>query len=255
MLKQRVLTDADVAAFKRDGFLVKRGLFSPEEMTEIAGWIDECEALPEVPGKYMMYFEESLLDGRSRILNRLENIYPYHAGLQKLFDGDRMMGAVSELLGEPAVLYKDKVNFKLPGGDGFKPHQDQQAGWSTYADFFITALLSIDTATVSNGCLELSAGWHDRGLIGAEWKPLDDELCARLDMQPCETVSGDVVFFDSYAPHGSGPNLTELKRRVLYVTYNAAAAGDHRAQYYADKRASYPPDIERDPAKSYSFKV
>ena len=108
---------------------------------------------------------------------------------------------------------------------------------------------------MSNGCLELSAGWHDRGLIGAEWKPLDDELCARLDMQPCETVSGDVVFFDSYAPHGSGPNLTELKRRVLYVTYNAASAGDHRVQYYADKRASFPPDIERDPSKSYSFKV
>jgi hypothetical protein len=42
---------------------------------------------------------------------------------------------------------------------------------------------------------------------------------------------------------------------VLYVTYNRASAGDHRQRYYADKRASYPPDIERDPAKTYVFRV
>jgi len=32
-------------------------------------------------------------------------------------------------------------------------------------------------------------------------------------------------------------------------------AGDHLAQYYADKRKSYPPDIERDPDKEYVFRV
>jgi ectoine hydroxylase-related dioxygenase (phytanoyl-CoA dioxygenase family) len=69
------------------------------------------------------------------------------------------------------------------------------------------------------------------------------------------TEPGDVVFFDSFAPHGSGPNMSDHKRRVLYVTYNRAADGDHRKQYYADKRASYPPDIERDPQKDYQFRV
>jgi hypothetical protein len=42
---------------------------------------------------------------------------------------------------------------------------------------------------------------------------------------------------------------------VLYLTYNRAREGDHRARYYADKRETYPPDIERDPAKQYVFKV
>jgi hypothetical protein len=49
--------------------------------------------------------------------------------------------------------------------------------------------------------------------------------------------------------------MTDQKRRVLYVTYNRKADGDRRAQYYADKRASYPPDIERDPNKEYRFRV
>ena len=49
--------------------------------------------------------------------------------------------------------------------------------------------------------------------------------------------------------------MTDGKRRVLYVTYNAKSSGDHREQYYVDKRLSYPPDIERDPSKDYVFRV
>jgi ectoine hydroxylase-related dioxygenase (phytanoyl-CoA dioxygenase family) len=69
------------------------------------------------------------------------------------------------------------------------------------------------------------------------------------------THPGDVVFFDSYTPHASGPNLTSERRRVLYITYNRLSAGDHRVRYYEDKRKSFPPDIERDPTKTYTFRV
>jgi ectoine hydroxylase-related dioxygenase (phytanoyl-CoA dioxygenase family) len=69
------------------------------------------------------------------------------------------------------------------------------------------------------------------------------------------TEPGDVLFFDSYAPHASKPNLTEKARRILYLTYNLAADGDHRARYYAEKRANFPPDIERAPGAEYRFRV
>ena len=55
--------------------------------------------------------------------------------------------------------------------------------------------------------------------------------------------------------HAWGPNLTEGRRRVLHITYNRRSAGDHRVRYYADKRASFPPDIERDPTRTYTFRV
>lgn len=255
MTQNRQLTDQQISDFRRDGFVVVRGMFSAEEMKDLTAWTDEVESLPEVPGKYMMYFEQSLNGNGARLLNRMENFSPYHGGFQRLFDGDKLRGAVSDLLGEPAVLYKEKINFKLPGGDGFKPHQDQQAGWNVYADFFITALVSIDEATEENGCLELVAGYHDKGLLAPEWEPISDAQIAEMNPIPCPTKPGDVVFFDSFAPHGSGPNLSNKKRRVLYVTYNRMSDGDHRLQYYADKRASYPPDIEREAGKSYSYKV
>jgi hypothetical protein len=248
------LSPVQIERFHRDGFLIARALYSAEEMTKIAAWTDEVESWPEMPGKHMMYFETSLKDG-SRLLNRLENFVPYHDGFSALLRDGRMIGAVSQLLGEPAVLFKEKINFKKPGGDGFKPHQDQQAGWGRYADFFITAMVSIDRSTVENGALELAAGHHDKGLVHKEWEPLNDDDMAGMDFVTCATEPGDAVFFDSFAPHGSGPNMTGDKRRILYITYNRASAGDHLAQYYADKRKSYPPDIERDLGKEYVFRV
>jgi ectoine hydroxylase-related dioxygenase (phytanoyl-CoA dioxygenase family) len=166
-----------------------------------------------------------------------------------------MQLAVSELFGEAAVLFKDKINFKMPGGDGFKEHQDVQAGWDDFADIHITAMIAIDETNEANGSLEMIAGMHRQGVLGSMWAPLTDEDTRHVDYVPVHCKPGDAVFFDSYAPHRSQPNRTDQARRVLYITYNKRSEGDSREQYYTEKRNNYPPDIERDPDKDYSFKV
>ena len=248
-------TRDELAAYARDGFAVVRGLFEPAEVAAIRAWTDEVQGWPEVPGRYMVYGEQSLTEPGRRLVNRIENFYPYHPGFEALFDGERLLGRVGELFGEPAILFKDKINLKMPGGDGFKPHQDQQAGWSTYASLFVTALVAIDAATGENGCLELAAGHHTRGLIGKEWTPLTEDDLRGVAFVAYPTQPGDVVFFDSFVPHRSGPNLTAEPRRVLYVTNNRRSEGDHRLRYYADKRRSYPPDCEREPGQQYVYRV
>ena len=246
------LTTEQIEEFKNTGFLVIRNLYDAEKMKTITKWTDEVTSYPEVPGKYMMYFEQSKLEPGKRILSRMEDIEPFHKGFSDLFTKGEIQQVASQLFGDEAVLFKDKINFKMPGGDGFKAHQDVQAGWDRYGKLHITALVSIDASTIENGCLEVASGYHNKGLIGESWKPLEEDA---LDYIPLPTGPGDAVFFDSFAPHRSGPNLTNNKRRVLYVTYNAAAEGDHRRQYYDDKRLSYPPDIEREPDKEYVFRV
>ena len=256
--ESRFASDREAAqreAFLRDGFVVVPGLFDEAEIARISDWTDDLERRPDEPGRAMKYFEPSLLRPGERVLQRIENFCPFHDGFAELCDGEKLRGSVARLLDEAAVLFKDKINFKLSGGDGFKPHQDQQAGWSAYADLFVTAMLSIDATTAENGCLELCAGHHTRGLLGGEWEPLTDDDMRRLGGRPVPTQPGDAVFFDSYTPHASGPNLTAERRRVLYITYNRRSAGDHRVRYYADKRKSFPPDIERDPSRTYTFRV
>ncbi len=92
-------------------------------------------------------------------------------------------------------------------------------------------------------------------MIGEEWKPLTDADVAGLGLTPVETAPGDVILFDSFVPHASADNLTDRPRRVLYLTYNRASDGDHRAAYYRDKHASFPPDIDRVPGREYVFRV
>ena len=89
-----------------------------------------------------------------------------------------------------------------------------------------------------------------KDLLGAS-----EEDMRRMNARAVPTRAGDVVFFDSYTPHASGANLTADRRRVLYITYNRLSAGDHRARYFADKRKSFPPDIEREPGRTYTFRV
>jgi len=255
MTTHRHFTDVELAAWRRDGFIVVRGLLGAAEIAEVTRWADALQAWPETPGKHMKYFDGSLAEPGARLLNRIENFCPYHEGFDRLINGDALRGRTAELLGGPAVLFKEKVNFKLPGGGGFEAHQDIQAGWASYAEMFVTALVGIDAATVENGCLEVAAGHHTRGMFGDMWQPLADDQLVGVDFAPVLTEPGDAVFFDCFTPHRSAPNLSDAPRRVLYVTYNRAAAGDHRAQYYADKRANYPPDCERDTDKEYAYRV
>lgn len=251
---EQIFSEQQVEQFRRDGFLLVRGMYSDEEVADISRWTDELSASPEVSGKDWKYFEKSQNDA-SRILCRIENFVPIHEGFAEQITRRRMHQAVSELFGEEAVLFKDKINFKLPGGDGFRKHQDVQAGWDVYADLHITAMIAIDETNEENGSLQMIAGMHKQGVLGSMWAPLTDEDTRHVNYVPVHCKPGDAVFFDSYAPHRSQPNRTDLARRVLYITYNKRSEGDSREQYYTEKRNNYPPDIERDPDKDYSFKV
>lgn len=246
------IKDQDVADFKRDGFVVARGAYSADQAKQFGQWAEDLVKMPEEPGRHWVYWEKSLKEEDEKIICRIENIRPFHAGFAAV--SESLRHGVSQLLGEEAVLFKEKINFKYPGADGFKPHQDSQAGWDDYADFFISALVCIDDATSENGCLQMVRGHHKRGLFRS-WEPLTDEDMAGMDFVDCPTAPGDVVFFDCYAPHGSQPNLSDKTRRIYFATFNKLSAGDHLDAYYADKRKSFPPDVEREAGKEYVFRV
>lgn len=249
------LSAAQRSDFDRDGYLALPGLFTPEEIARVGAAIDQLAARPPSKGNEMAYFEQSVTEPARQVLSRIEKFIEHDATLRAFVLDPRLGGVAAELLGEEAVLFKEKINFKLPGGRGFEPHQDIQPGWDTYADFFLSALVTIDPSTTANGCLELSPGHHKRGLLGEKWKPLTPEQLRGVEFRPFPTAPGDVVFFDCFVPHQSAPNLTDRPRRNVYLSYNRKSAGDHRAKYFADKRAAFPPDFERAAGAKYAFKV
>ena len=243
---------SQVEQFKKRGFTVLRHAFDGEAVAQFDAWATDLVQQPEASGRQWVYRDPSLLDPSQRIITRIERISPFHKGFESLTLALKPL--VEQLLGEPAALFKEKINFKFPGADGFKPHQDAQAGWNNYADFFVSALVCFDEATAANGCLQIVDNYEHKGLARL-WEPLTESDLAGMHWVDLPTQPGDVIFFDSYVPHASQPNMTDRMRRIYYATYNRASAGELMERYYADKHKSFPPDIDRDPSKRYVFRV
>ena len=226
-------TPGECARMARDGYLLVRNFFSSERIGQILRWIGELETAPEIRGRHWVYHEDSLTEPRRRLIQRIENFCPFHPGMDHLIRHGALSRWTGKLMGGQVVLFKEKIHFKMPGGLDSRPIRTSKQAGHRYAPRFVTALVTVDPATIENGCLEIVPGRHREGLIGEEWSPLDE---AELSLQPVPTAPGDAMFFDSFAPHASKPNFTNAPRRLLYLTYNLASNGDHRAQYYRKVR-------------------
>ena len=165
-----LLTAQQVAHYLSKAWVAVPGFFSLEQTAQISAWVEELERRPERPGAEMVYHEPKLNDPSVRLVQRIENFCAFHSGFGELVQ-DRLKSAIEVLMGEPALLFKDKINFKMAGGAGFEAHQDQQAGWSVYAPLFVTALVSIDAATLANGCLEIADAPRVAGLMERSGNP------------------------------------------------------------------------------------
>ncbi len=243
------LTPAQLAAWRRDALLVLPGALAGDALRTLHTWIEELQGWPETPGRWMKYFERGT---EARQLCRVEDFVPYHAGLAQLLCGDALMARLGELMGEPACLFKEKINYKLPGGAGFTAHQDAPAFDTFGHRYHITVLIAVDPQTRANGGLEFSDPVAEGELLPQRpGGAVAEATEAALPWRPLDLPAGSVAFFDSYIPHRSGTNASDQPRRGLYVTYNRAADGDRRADYFADKRATFPPEIEREPGVDY----
>lgn len=258
-LRSALLTPELLEQYDRDGFLLLKAkdVWTPAELKMLLAAVDEIQQWPDHKGKWMKYYEPDRRDPKgAKLLCRIENFTQYNPALDFLLTGDKLPALASDLFAQESVLYKEKVNMKLAGGAGFAPHQDVAAGWWMYGQsLHLSCLVSIDAATQANGALEVVAGRHKDGMLSDEWKELPADVVAAMDWKLVPTEPGDVLFFDSYVPHRSAVNDTDAPRRVLYATYAKAAEGDFRARYYADKRAAFPPDCEREAGKVYEYKI
>jgi phosphonate degradation associated HDIG domain protein len=244
------LREEQLEFWRTHGYLKIEGHLDTFECAALSAWVEDLRARPETPGKWMKYFERAANGDRQ--LCRVENFIQYHEGFDRLITGPRTLAMVSALFGEGAVLFKEKINYKLPGGAGFAPHQDAPAFTSFAQSLHITLMISVDATTPDNGCLEVAPHPGGRTTLPlAADLTIDPDTTGSLAWFPITTAPGDLLFFDSYLPHRSASNRTGAPRRALYLTYNKAAEGNVRDAYYREKRAAFPPDVEREPGKDY----
>lgn len=247
------LSPEQLQHWQENHYVVLDNLFSPDGKKNIVQYANEVLSLPETKGKWMQYFEKDKQGEKQ--LCRIENFLDFHDGFNEIASGERSVDVVSTLMGEEAVLFKEKINVKLPGGAGFTPHQDAPAFISFKQHFHITMMIAIDEATLANGCLKIAKGFNHQLTTLPQNSDGSIESSALTDVnwQPLMAQPGDVVLFDSYVPHFSEVNTTDSSRRAIFITYSRLSDGpSRRSDYYKHKREVFPPDCEREPGRDYS---
>ena len=192
----------------------------------VASWADAIESWPVGTHVWGQYAEQ--ITDRVAVC-RTENVSACHPGVAALVDVLLRELAVGAL-GEPAVAFKDKINYKHPGGAGFRPHQDRLAYPGVAR--VLSVLVAIDECTTESGCLWLAEGVEEP-LPTDERGVVRDDVVDSLRWAPAELAAGDAVLLDGLTPHYSEANRGDRRRRVLVASYAPADEHYSRDRYYS----------------------
>ena len=141
-----MISKADIEEFHDKGFLVVKNCFSNFEINEALKKIQEFEIKQPndwEQGKEMAYYETSKNNSK-RIIMRVENYVDYHKIFYDFVYSKKILGVIEQVMGEEFILFKDKINFKKPGGGGVRPHQDKTTKWAQYGTIFLNAMITME---------------------------------------------------------------------------------------------------------------
>ena len=209
------------------------------QIQALQDWAAEIEAWPAGSHIFGHYAERT---PRGEAICRTENVSACHAGIAELVDG-LLRQTAAQALGEPVTAFKDKLNYKQPGGAGFRPHQDRVA--YPGVDRVVSILVALDECSTESGCLYLAEGVEqvlpvdDRGVVR-------DDIAQSLEWRAAELAPGDAVLIDGLAPHFSEANNGAKPRRVLVASYAPTSERYSREEYYAARAATMTTASERD---------
>ncbi|WP_420138781.1 phytanoyl-CoA dioxygenase family protein [Sphingomonas sp.] len=230
-----VTQDKLVAKFRRDGYVILRGLFSPDEIAAIGTAMDQVHA-------------EGVAHGRSfRHGNLFYNVAPgdpplvrmaqwmsYH---QPVLNGvrldPRMAQALEPLIGRDLKQIINQLHWKTPGAKGdFAWHQDSRFRLPVHAYrnlglSYVQTGLAVDPHTPQSGCMKFIPGSHLRGDIDLDTSvevlgtSLNDSVLIAAGLSPDDVIEvelapGDLALWSPYLVHGSGANQSDHQRR-LYI--------------------------------------
>ena len=194
----KALTDAEIEAYHRDGFLTPFTVYAPEEATELAA---KFQALEDAIGD----------EPQERFRIKAQLPFPW---LCDVVRDPKLLDAVEDLIGPDILCWGASFFAK-------KAHDPRFVSWHTDSFFYgfepaetLTAWLAFHPSTVESGCVRYIPGSHLSETVH-EIKPNQDNLLpmAQNATGVAEDTAvdavlepGQVVFHHEGVVHGSGPN-------------------------------------------------
>lgn len=229
-----MLSAAQLEFYNANQFLKLPNLleFDGTSADEVSAWVDEVAAWEPAENKWLLHHE---MTDNGKQMCRAENFVNYHQGLSRL-SRELLQGVVAQVWDEAALLFKEKINYKLAGGEGFSAHQDTPAYIGMGQDKHVSVMVAVDESTLENGCLQVAPGKWAAGKVPLTKSGIvEAEAEKMMTFVPAPCKPGEVVLFSGWIPHRSSGNTSKRHRRAMFLTYNPLSAGDHHAAYYKAK--------------------
>ncbi len=217
------LTADDRAAFDADGFLLRRGVFSAQEVAALNRIVTTDPVIAE-----SVYGREDAGGGLTELAlwrDLGDDMFSDVAQSRAISD------PLEELLGGDISFFHAKLTLKRPHeGGAWDWHQDYGYWYRAGFPFpdMASVFIALDPSKRENGCLQVIRGSHRMGRIehgvnadqvGADMRRVDAAL-DRLERIDVEMEPGDALFFHGNLLHASGRNTSENTRNVLLCCYS-----------------------------------
>lgn len=230
------LSPSDLRRFYDDGYLILEGLFSREEVAEMAEAAERIRALgreivtglpagdPEAGERKIESGGSQFVFGGSNGSTRLLRVV-WAGGCEPAFlacgRDARLTSIVGQLLGSStAVQLLNQLHAKYPNdGLEFEPHQDSEHrryGTPEWCDVdgrgsYVQTVVAIDDSTPENGPLVFYPRSGRRGHLDPG--TVRRRYCDRPGV-PALLAAGSAAFFGPYVVHRSAENRGAAPRRI-----------------------------------------
>jgi phytanoyl-CoA hydroxylase len=244
------VTSDEIVRYRRDGYLVVRGLLGPrsvdacrQALADLAA--GRIEARDTVLAFETGYAPETLsVDEREFYIRKYMDFVEDAPALKAAAMNRRLHLALDQLLGSGRVLFQEMALIKPPRIGADKPwHQDAAYFRITDPGLIAGVWIALDPALRQNGCMEVVPGSHLGGGVPHvhendfnRCRIVEEALRAEervaLEMQP-----GDALIFSALLHHYTAPNTSDLRRRAIQFHYHQIGAvwggvEDHRRLYH-----------------------
>lgn len=249
----------DIRTYRRDGYLVLPGLFSPAELGELSVAVEEalqrlgCQQIAGNPDLH------EAPDFQPRINLQRVNLWKIHGTVRRYLLDPGLGRALCALAGVAGIrVWHDQAFFKPPWANPTAFHVDLP-NWSFFSERALQIWIPFDSATTSNGCLHYLPGSHR--LVSVERNArLGDDVGAFFKLYPelagreavaVELAAGDAVVHNGLVVHAAGANMTPHWRRAMtcqYMPVGSTFNGNRSILSSAQRAALHVGDPLDDPA-------
>lgn len=241
--------------YKKNGWVIVKNFFKKKDIENIKNQI--LNKISNTRKSKNFYYEKI---NNYKKLRRIEGISDFSEVSKKIIYSNRILKLIKDIKKKEFDLFKDKLNFKYPGGIGYLPHIDGhffwkdknnkiQNGWKKYADDFVNLVIPLEKSDKKNGCLYLAQKKNIKNL-GNSFKKITKKMSMgtpniklsdkkKFNYTAAELEKGDICLFDWKCAHFSKNNNSNRSRMIFYATYYKKNGKKNiRNNYYLDKQSS-----------------